>query len=133
MNENVFKQIIFLFIFTVLIWNVAFIFTYPAIFTFTYYRSEELKNKENTFILGNTEVFGINATTSNKYKIYSDYKIKTWYSIYLTDLSINNYNNENIEKCPENNFPRDKKITMKYTRYWATLIPVQFYTIECKT
>jgi hypothetical protein len=91
-------------------------------------------NHEKSIMYGRgNENFGPYAYIDNKYRIYPQYKLKPEYYIYLVDVIVSNYENESIENCPENNFLKNKIITLKYTRYFMAIIPVQFYKIECKT
>ena len=123
-----YKSVQFLFVFLVIL------IVYPIIFGYI------IEKYENSLILNNTEEIEIFALIDYKYRIRRKESMSLdpnsqnpLYNIYLNFISVKDYKGENIDDCLPNNFESGKKITFSYSKRLMYLIPLEFYSFECKT
>jgi hypothetical protein len=120
-----------------MIFKIMLFFCLLTIFLFT---PAVIGEYESWLVRGNSEAFIISALSGKKYKIrdkenmVGDNRSKNpFHDIYLDRITVKDYKNENIQDCPANNYGKNKKITLHYSRRLLYFIPLEFYKIQCKT
>jgi glucan phosphoethanolaminetransferase (alkaline phosphatase superfamily) len=121
--------------------SILVLFTGLVLFIFSSYVIGSLTHRyESGLVRNQPEAFEISTTLSYKYTIRDKEGMTTdpssknsFHDIFLDRITVKDYKNENIEDCPANNYGKNKKITLHYSRRLLYFIPLEFYKIQCKT